>query len=207
MTLDELKTRVKIKVDEYTPTGVSHAFDDYLGPMIQESADELSDKAPLYLLEPSYIIPDYEGLDTNARWEDDLFLIDAPAAFARIYEVNFPFWEKPVRVALTPEHPDYEKQENTYLKAGYGRPVVYLKTAEVEGSAYTKVIVCGKVLEDVPPTTLLYVMYKNAADMPAVLDEALTWLAASKILQILDVPEQAKLAYDNHLSELMNKTK
>ncbi len=209
MTLDELKTRVKIKVDEYTPAGVSHAFDDYLEPMIQESADELSDKAPLYLLEPTVWVEDLvDGGDgINIRYEDDLALIDTPSDFARIYEVKFPQWKRSVHLAITPDNPDYEKQQNEYTKAGYGRPAVYLKTGEVESELFAKLIICGKVLDGALPSALLYIAYKTAANMPNVLDEAMTWLAASKILQVLGDSANAQLAEGRHQTDLQIKNR
>ena len=201
MTLDQLKTRVKIKVDEYTPSGVSHAFDDYLEPMLKEAADELSDKAPKYLLDPV-------ALPTGAiKYADDLAYIPKPSDFSRLYEVKFSLWDKPVYKALSPEHPDYARQDNEYLKAGYGRPVVMIKPYTPPSGTLAIYLVCGKVASSTLPGYAMYVQYKDPADMPDVLDEALTWLAASKIFQILEYPDSSKLAYNNHIIELNNKAR
>lgn len=199
LTLEQLKTRVKVKVDEYTPAGVSHSFDDYLEPMLNEAADELTDKAPKYLLDPTALTL------TSAKHDDDLYFIPAPSDFARLYDVRFPMWDKTVLDVISYEHPDYEKQENPYTRAGYGRPVVVIKSVYPEGGSLQKYLVCGKVLEGAKPTFARYIGYKTPATMPESLDEALTWLAAAKLLQILEYPAQAKLAHEAHQGELVNK--
>ena len=202
MTLDELKTRVKIKVDEYTPSGVSHSFDDYLEPMIQESADELTDKAPKHLFDATAL------LVTAIKYDDDLAYIPVPTGYARLFSIKFPKWSIEITIAISPSHPDYAKQKNAYTKAGYGRPVVMFNQFDPEGEdPLAKYLVCGKVLEDVGPTYAYYIAYADAEDMPSVLDEALTWLAASKILQILDDATNAQIAYTNHQAELQNKSR
>jgi len=199
LDLDGLKTRVKIKVDEYTPSGVSHSFDDYLEPMLNESADELIDKAPKYLLEPSALTL------TDAKHDDDLYYIPVPSDYSRLYAVKFPLWAKPVYHTISPEHPLYELQDNEYTKAGYGRPVVMIRSDYPVGGSLQRYLVCGKVLSGALPEYARYIQYKEAENMPDVLSEALTWLAASKLLQILEYHDQAKVAYDNHTAEIQNK--
>ena len=199
MTLDELKTRVKIKMDEYTPSGVSHSFDDYLEPMIQEAADEITDTAPKHLLVPTNIPT------TNIKYQDDLAFIPVPADHARLYDVLFPLWSRPVLKALVPDDPDYALQDNEYLKAGYGRPAVRLKTAIPTGGTLQKYFICGKVLSSATPTYARYIAYVTAANMPDGLDEALTWLAASKVFQVLGETDMAKLTYENYIKELTIK--
>jgi len=201
MTLDQLKTRVKIKVDEYTPAGVSHSFDDYLEPMLNESADELADKAPKWLLNATDIVL------TGIKYADDLAFIPLPAEFARLYDMKFPLWDRPVFDVISPEHPDYELQQNTYTKAGYGRPVVMIQSWIPAGGTLGKHLVCGKVADGALPAYARCIVYTTPALMPDVLDEALTWLTASKVLQILEYKDQAKLAYDLHLDELKHKVK
>lgn len=202
LTLDQLKTRVKIKVDEYTPSGVSHAFDDYLEPMLNESADELTDKAPKWLLDPAAI-----ALDDKVH-DDDLYYVPVPDDFSRLYDAKFPLWDRPVYEVLSQGSPEYRQQDNEYLKAGYGRPVAMLRPYDPVGTDPLDLyIVFGKVLDGAEPLYARYIAYKAPASMPEVLDEALTWLAASKILQILEYANQAKLAYDNHIAELQNKAR
>lgn len=197
MTLDQLKTRVKIKVDEYTPSGVSHSFDDFLEPMLQESAKEITDTAPRQLLSST-------DISTSViTYENDLAYLYIPADYARLCDIKFPLWDKPVYDTISPDDPEHAIQDNEYLKAGYGRPVVMLKTVGTAG----KRLVCGKVASGATPTYARYFAYEEPADMPSALDEALTWLAAAKILQILNYQEQAQLAQERYIAEIRNRTR
>lgn len=45
-------TRVKIKMDEFTPPGVRLPFDDYIGPVLDEAAKEIAEMVPLHFLTP-----------------------------------------------------------------------------------------------------------------------------------------------------------
>lgn len=213
MTLDELKARVKIKVDENTPAGVSHSFDEYLEPMLDESASELCDRAPRYLFTPSKWVADTvdggDGVNIRYDYDNERAIIDTPINFARIYEVKFPMWEKSVFKAISPDNPDYALQQNKHTRAGYGRPVVMLQEEEAdeETATYVNAIVCGKCIDGSLPTTLLYITYLTPANMPEKLEEALTWLAASKILQIMEMPNQAQITFANHQAELTNKAR
>ena len=166
-------------MDEAAPSGESLPFDDYLEPMIQEAADEITDTAPKHLLTPS-------ALSGTILYENDLAYIPVNTNFARLYAIKLPLWERTVWEALVPDDPDFGIQDNTYVKAGYARPAVRLQSAMPTGaSAIGKYLVCGKVADGATPDLARCIEYKTAANMPTDLDEALTWLAASKILGIL----------------------
>ena len=46
---------VKVKLDEFSPGDIGLPFDDYIGPMLDESAREVLERAPLHLLSPAAI--------------------------------------------------------------------------------------------------------------------------------------------------------
>jgi len=56
-----LINKVKVILDEYTPEGVGTPFEEYIGPLLDESAREIVMEGPLYLLTPSRQTPTGQG--------------------------------------------------------------------------------------------------------------------------------------------------
>lgn len=190
MTRSELIIRVKTKLDEYAPTGVSLPFDDYVGPLLDEAARDLLERAPLHLMTPTSI--PYSA----SVYENEKSYIPVPGDFVRLYEIKYPLWKKSVRTAISRENPEYQIQENEFIKGGYGRPVVAVVTTSVLGGAITKYLECSKVIDGATPLVATYVKTFGTTLDPEnlndLLADALTWLASSKIMGILGYGEKAQ---------------
>lgn len=192
--------KVKIKMDEYTPEGVSLPFDEIIGPLLDESATELLQKAPLHLITPANI-PLLGGDPSSSlvKYANDKAYIPVPSDYVRLYQIKYPLWKKAVRIAISPEHEDYRIQDNEYLSAGYARPVVAIVHDTNSQNAITRYFECGKVLN--PGTTALtpvaqYVKKNKPEEIHNSLADALTWLCTSKVFGVLGYGDKAKLTMD-----------
>lgn len=187
--------KVKIKLDEYTPEGVSLPFDEIIGPLLDESATEVLQKGPLHLITPTNI-----PLTGNVvKYANDKAYIPVPTDYIRLYQIKYPLWKKAVRIAITPEHEEYKTQENEYLTAGYARPVVAIVYDTNSQDAITRYFECGKVLD--PGQTELtpvaqYVKKFKPEELNDTLADALTWLCTSKVFGVLGYGDKAKMTMD-----------
>jgi hypothetical protein len=201
MFRSELITRVKIKLDEYAPAGVVLPFDDYIGPLLDESARDLLERAPLYLMTPTSIPL------TGTVFENDKSFIPVPDDYVRLYEVKYPLWKKSVRMAISREHPDYKVQENEFLTGGYGRPSVAVVQTSVSGGVVTKYLECSKVLASATPSVATYVRTLGTTLDPENLNDLLadcqTWLCTSKVFGVLGYADKAKLAMEQSNNALL----
>lgn len=190
MTRSELIIRVKTKLDEYAPSGASLPFDDYVGPLLDEAARDLLERAPLHLMTPTSI--PYSA----SVYENEKSYIPVPVDFVRLYEIKYPLWKKSVRTAISRENPEYQVQENEFIKGGYGRPVVAVVTTSILGGALTRYLECSKVISGATPLVATYVKtYGTTLDPENLNDQladSLTWLASSKIMGILGYGEKAQ---------------
>jgi len=187
---------VKIKLDEYTPEGVSLPFDDYIGPMLDESSKDIQEKGPIHLLTSTELPCDDIIFQNNKAY------IPVPADYIRIQEIKFPLWKKSVRVAISTENPNYTIQDNEFLAAGYARPIVtVLSTNIVDG--LKKYLECAKVLDNTTPSVASYIKKLKPEEMPDILAESISWLCASKILHIGGQADKARLAYEQFANSLI----
>jgi hypothetical protein len=204
MTRSELIIRVKTKLDEYAPTGASLPFDDYVGPLLDEAARDLLERAPLHLMTPTSI--PYSA----SVYENEKSYIPVPDDFVRLYEIKYPLWKKSVRTAISRENPEYQIQENEFIKGGYGRPVVAVVTTSVLGGAIDKYLECSKVIDGATPLVATYVKTFGTTLDPENLNDqladALTWLCSSKVMEILGYKEKAQALaqqFQNSMTLLM----
>jgi len=194
-----LANRVKVKLDEFTPEGVGLPFDEYIGPLLDESARDLVLQGPLHLLSPTSIPL------TSVAYADGKAYIPVPADWVRLYELKYPLWKKPVREAISKENPEYKLQENEYLRSGYGRPSVAVVTTVIGGGAVTRYLECGRV-DDPGATPLtpvaLYVAETKPEDLNDQLVDALTWNATAKVLSVMGMQDKARAAMEQYVIAL-----
>lgn len=208
MTRSELIIRVKTKLDEYAPSGASLPFDDYVGPLLDESARDLLAKAPLHLVAPTSISL------TNTVFENDKSYIPVPSDWIRIHEIRYPLWKKSVRTAISRENPEYQVQENEYIKGGYGRPEVAVVTTSILGGALTRYLECSKVIDGATPLVATYVKTLSETGDPETkyndlndqLTDSLSWLCTIKVFSVLGYSDKAKLAMEHYNNALLPLT-
>ncbi len=191
-----LINKVKIKLDELTPEGVGLPFDDYIGPMLDESAKEILEKGPMHLLTSTDLII------TGILYANNKAYIPVPVDYIRLAEMKFPLWKKSVKNAISTENPAYAIQENEYLAGGYGRPsVVKLSTSPV-GGAVSKYLECSKVVASAVPTSASYIKTAKPEELNDLLADSLSWLCCSKIFIIGKQGDMAKIALEQFANSL-----
>lgn len=201
-----LINKVKVILDEFAPEGVGMPFDEYIGPLLDESAHEIILEGPLYLLTPLSIpLTSGDPATSILKYADDKAYIPVPSDFVRLHEVKFPLWKRSVREAISRENEKYNVQENEYLRAGYGRPCVALVRKQFSGTL-AKYLECGKAIANAVPDTALYVKETLPEDLAEEFADTLCWRAASKVLSTLGDVNRAKVALEQsvvHLSKLI----
>lgn len=196
-----LINKVKIILDEYAPAGAGLPFDEYIGPLLDESAREILLEGPLYLLTPVSIPL------TSVVYADDKAYIPEPGDFARLFEMKFPLWKRSVRDAISQENARYNVQENEYLKSGYGRPFVALVTKKFGEGSLTRYLECGKCLSSAAPDVALYVKENKPEELAEEFVDALTWRTASKVFLTMGMADRSKVTLEQsmvHLGKLIN---
>lgn len=109
--------------------------------------------------------------------------IRKPTDFLKLYELKFPLWQKTVREITKPGSDAGRHQDNPYLTSGIGRPTVMLLTTMPTGYPSAEYLVCARVDAAAVPTAL-YIKLQKPEELPELLIDSLTWLAASKTVQI-----------------------
>lgn len=188
---------VKIKLDEYTPEGVTLPFDEYISPLLDESARDIILNAPLYLFIPTPIPISAEVI----KYENDKAYIPVPVDYMRLYSVKFPLWKKSITLAIQKENPDYRIQENEYTASGYARPFVAIvyKTISENKSRYFE---CGKVLINATPVEAYYLKSQKPEDLSDIFLESVTWLCTSKVFGVLGHADKEKQTLEKYIQNL-----
>lgn len=210
MERQALINRVKIKMDEFTPEGVDTPFEDYIGPVLDECARELLERASLHLLTPT-AIPVTSGdppVSTIIYYNDKAY-IPVPADYVKLYEIRFPEWQKSVRRAISVEDPEYKIQENQYAKGGNARPYVALITTQINGGSTNKYFECGYV-EDPDPETLtpiaLYVAECKPEQLPDIFADAISWGTAARLFGIMGENIKAQMTLEQYKNSMLSIT-
>lgn len=202
MNRQGLINQVKIKLDEYTPEGVSHLFDELIGPLMDEACRKLLLTAPLHLVPPTEIPVGEAG--ASIKYDDDSAFIPFPPSFLRLYLVKFPLWSVPVRDTIKAGTYQELIQTNQYLRSGTGRPSVREAHKKLEGdTTLTRYLQCAKVEKPVAPATItpeaLYVKALKPEELPEELVESLTWLTTYLVmLSQADMAQMAPVAFGEY---------
>lgn len=201
-----LINKVKVILDEYAPGDVGLPFEEYVGPLLDESAREILTDGPLHLLTPTPI-PLTSGSPPTSivKYADNKAYIPVPSDFLRIYEIKYPLWKKSVRIAISKENPEYRLQDNEYLRSGYGRPFVAIVLTSVAGGAVTRYLECGRVENpgagSLTPVAL-YVKDDKPENLAEQFVDTLTWRCASKVLAVMGDANRSKMALEQSMSHL-----
>ena len=204
MQRQQIINEVKIKLEE------SHPYEDVEvinSPLIKELLDECTDEtqllAPVYLLQP-----EEHAVSTNDIVEnpDNTGYIVLPDDFLRLVSFKMSAWKKALIEAISEDHPKYNLQKNIYTRGGISKPVAVIRYEPGENNR--------KVIEYYSVTNnnhnvdrLLYVNRKKAENLQNDLVDPLTWICASKVLEIEGEPQAAESAMKKALEfmELRNR--
>jgi hypothetical protein len=155
-----------------------------------------------------YIGVGISGWATEGNWTITISLPPAPVAqsytgivpvptdYLRLVEFKMTEWERPVVKETFPEEIMAQKQYNRWLRAGKSKPVLILTHRST-----------GRVFEYFSVETentierYLYIKSDVAENIPVILQDALCWVCASKVLSILNNAAY-KTALENAISLL-----
>lgn len=199
MTRQELINTVKTKVDELSPLDAEivpvglhsdNPLDSFADGLLDECAKELLMCAPVSRVR----VADCPAEPVTRQQTGYVVL---PADFLRLSEFKMTEWERPVTVAYEPDSPVALRQYNRYTRGGCCKPVCVLSHRDG-----------GRVLEYYSVNdrhnieSFRYVPFLPAEDVPADLQDVLTWWCASRVLQIIGKTNEAQAAYERGRSLL-----
>jgi hypothetical protein len=197
MTEDEIKNRVKVKLDELTPDGetLAHPVDNYIDALLDESYNQLLLEVPAYLLPMSSIDENLVEYGVDFETSENNAYVPRPDDFIRVGRFKFSDWENEATRSITPDNPEYKVHQNTFLQGRSYRPIIieihaYLDT-DTELKRYLK---CLNIAGNDNVEYLYYIANDDITKLTDDLIDPLTWLNASKVFQAFEMFDQAKFS-------------
>lgn len=203
---------VKAKLDELVPEGegvlynletepnISNPYDLLINAHLDEAAKNVLMTAPLHCLTPKKDTTSSGTADSGGAKTGYIAL---PADFLRLYSLKMTEWERPVTEAISITDPLYKLQKNAYVRGGVSKPVAAL-AARIISTTPTNVIEYYSVSSAHTIEWFLYIGEVDAEYVQENLHDALAWICAGKIRQIIGdydgaktANEQAQLCYKN----------
>lgn len=172
-----LKRRVIARVDELMPTGITIKEPvEYLGNELDESAIDVLRKARTdYLVEAVKktadidVTPDRKGA-----------YLKLPSDFLRFVRLTSKEWQRDIELLTPRESSLFANAFKKHMAPNAHRPMAVITPWE-SSSAALFVMPC----EEHQEVSLFYIPKLKAQDMPTILDDAVIWLAASRVLAII----------------------
>lgn len=192
MEREQIINKVLCCLDE---AGMTHSIDPLLGDPIEnfldEAGRELLKVAPSYTFKGRYanFTPQNSGLVDNGDGSGSVLL---PENFVRLVSFRMEGWQRDATQLYTADDPIYAKQSNPYLRGGVANPVVVLCGHLLQYYSLPK----GVVHAVKKAEFLIHIPVDLLDD---VLIDALTWLTASKVLDVLHENTQAEMARGQYL--------
>lgn len=181
MNRQALIERVKIKVDEYTPSdeGVYHPLDAYIDPILDESAKSILRELPIERI-PIEQFP-------LTAFSDFVYyqIIDLPESVMRIASVKMPLWERAVTTFYPEGSKEAAMQGNVVTRGTMHRPVVIQSRAFVDGHV-TRLACYGCPSATPEATIVMVVNEKKPEEIPNELIEPLVTHTAAKVCQAVE---------------------
>ena len=199
---------VKAKIDELMPEGegvqftlettpnISNPYDIFINVIMDECAKELLLIAPIHILVPTLVTPvspatTISGTEILSDNYGRTGYVALPSTFLRLQSFQMLEWDRPVTLPITPMDPLYSLQKNKYVRGGISKPV-----AVFNWLGTTKVLEYYSVQTAHTIAHLRYIPVTLPENVQSNLFDALTWLIAHKVLQIVGTLELSKLAYE-----------
>lgn len=203
MTRSELINRVKSNIDEITPAGSpivsvgvedNNPLDEIIDNLLDESAKEILLKAPIMRLK---VTKSTETATADAT-DSKIGTIKVPADFLRIAELKMADWSRAVS-ELQQQGSDIAKmQYNKYTRGGTVKPVAVLSNRENNLVIEYFSVNTSHVID-----RFLYIKNDVAENIPELLQDALCWICASRVLAATGETDKVKLAESNAISLMM----
>lgn len=194
---------VKVKMDEMMPEGEGVEFevqdlvnttdnlDVVINAMIDECAKYLHQTAPLTVLEgklASTAVPVNNGDGTG--------YVLVPDDYIRMQSFMMDGWKREVNDIITSQDPKYKLQSSKYTRGGLVKPVC-VKTKKLVDAVMKDVIEYYSIPSgDHTLTHFSYIPEVVAENVQDNLVEALTWICAWQVMEIVGRHEQASKAFE-----------
>lgn len=194
MTREEIKLQVLQCIDEVNEISSANIGLSYpIDPFLNESAEQLLCIAPLYTIDKLAEFSD----SPTIQLEDGSGVVQLPKGFIRLKLFKMECWARPVTLAHTINSAVYSKQFNTYTRGGKSRPVVVI---DGQSLCYFSV---PENEQHIIEKAEAVVSIEVGPDYPKRLIAPLTWLTASKVLQVMNESQSASDARARY-QELIN---
>jgi len=173
----ELIALVKRRIDEVTARGQSIGDEDGVFEELDDAADEVLRAAPYRETYPA--VSTASPLPTNEGSTHTV--VEAPDDYIRFAALRLSDWKRRVSETILPQSDLYRQQFTSYTSRDAFRPLV----AEVPDGSLTSRTALHCFPQDTGPSleTFDYLGSTAPADMPTELVDAMTWEAASRVLQ------------------------
>lgn len=186
MTRQEIKQKVLKCIDEVnevssTNIGLSYPIDE----MLDQAAEQLLLIAPLYVISS---VADFSTTKPRPN-EDGSGEVALPNMFLRIRSFKMCGWRRDAKIHHFGSVEDY-RQHNKYSRGGTYNPVVI-----IDGNMLRYYSVDGDNEHAIERAEAI-VSIPVGETYPERLIIPLAWLAASKVLQVMNEANAAKVAYD-----------
>lgn len=142
--------KVMVKLNEVNPTLGDELLsseninikplDIIINDILDEATFELIKIAPIYLL-PLKKFYTNNGANVTIT-SDNIAIIQLPNNYVRFGYIKFPCWERSVFEALPDTSVEYIKQQNKYIRAGFVKPMVFIRGTD------NKILECYTVAND-----------------------------------------------------------
>lgn len=210
---------VKVKLDELIPEGegvvfdleetpnVSDPYDLLINAILNEAAKRVLMNCPKHYLSPvkSNVTATPDTTDTKIGY------IVLPDNFLRFISLKMAEWKRPVTDLTPVGTEEYFMQYNPYVRGGIAKPKAASTHREIEVDIEgTPTLVQKRVLEYFSVNYshtidwLYYIQETEAENVQTNLRDALTWMSAGMVLQIIERGDLAKLAFEQEAACYIN---
>ncbi|MEG1554805.1 MAG: hypothetical protein RR363_07270 [Rikenellaceae bacterium] len=170
---------------------VDPILDYHIDTFLDQAGREILKVAPIYTFKGRYATYTQQnsGLIDNG---DGTGSVSLPENFVRLVAFRMEGWQRDVTHLYTTDDPIYHKQTNKYLRGGVVNPIMV-----IEGDRIKYYSLPQGVIHTIQKAEFLVHIPIELFD--DILIDTLTWLAASKILDVLNESEQAEMAHGQYL--------
>lgn len=193
MEREQIRLKVLQCIDEVNPQSLRNQGLDYpIDPFLDEAGRELLRIVPLSVFSEYF---DFSDAEVHPA-EDGSGWVSLPREFISLIAFQMEGWQRPVTQTVNNRSWNYSRQFHKVLRGGVSRPVVVIDGGRLyyyslpQGTDHA--IRRADALVNIPV----------GEDYPENLLDALAWLAASKVLTVMNEPGAASAAKEQFLDLL-----
>lgn len=189
--------RIKMKLDEYTPSGVEHPLDAYISPMLDEAVKILLREAPANKLRHDIMAI------TRATQHDGIVSFPVSNDVVRLISIKLPLWPREVTVFYEEGSAKDAWQRNEFTRAGMAKPVVIVSQGFINNVVDRKATCyTHSTLTNISDINVTCIKYRDVEQLHDEIIEAVVFLCASLVAQTIERNDSAKVLYENYQNQL-----